>query len=92
MGEGPAVPDVRDGGESLSGEDCRARFAGCILGDGGEYAGMVTLGLLPLPSSVQIGNCFWSQVEVLDPNRRDAARLEEFTRPALRAPWSFWAR
>lgn len=46
-GEGPAVAEFRDGGESLSlsgsGEEARSRLAGSICGEGGEWLGM------PLP-------------------------------------------
>lgn len=38
VGDGLAVAELREEGESLSGEDCRSRLAGCICGEGGECA------------------------------------------------------
>lgn len=39
-GEGPAVAEWRDPGESLSGEEARCRLAGGICGDGGVCPGI----------------------------------------------------
>lgn len=37
-GEGPAVVELTEGGESLSGDAARRRLAGCMCGEGGECA------------------------------------------------------
>lgn len=41
-GEGPAVAELTEGGESLSGEEARRRLAGCICGEGGACADMAS--------------------------------------------------
>lgn len=44
-GEGPAAAELTEGGESLSGEEARARLAVCMGGEGGEWVGINDGGL-----------------------------------------------